>query len=123
MIPRLCQRAQQRVSLDDPRRNRGVNAAHQKHRLYAGLNVLISVANRVCRRSAARRNHVAVSAESETHADFARDRPHRSAGNAENADLFHVPAMPQPVLLFGKFLRAAARPENHANLAFFLHRH
>src|SRR5437879_9472468 len=69
MIPRLCQRAQQRVSLDNSRRNRRVNAAHQKHRLHTGLNVLIGVANRVGRRSAARRYHVAVPAETKSHAE------------------------------------------------------
>ena len=70
-----------------------------------------------------RRDHVAVAAKSEAHADFAGKRSHGAAGNAEQADLLDVSAMPEPVLLLGKFLRAAARAQNHADLALFFHRH
>src|SRR5207247_10131952 len=44
MIPRLCQRAQQRVSLDNSRRNRRADAAQQKHRLQATLKALMTEA-------------------------------------------------------------------------------
>ena len=54
-------------------------------------------------------DHMAVAAKSKSHADFAGNRTHRAAGDAEQAYLFDVPAMPQAVLFFGKFLRAAAR--------------
>ena len=123
VVPRLGQRAQQRVALDDSRRDRRIHAAHQKHRQHARLDVLVGVADGIGRRSAARGHHVAVAAKAEAHADFAGDRAHGAAGDAEQADLLDVSAVPEPVLLFGKFLRAAAGAENHADLALFVHRH
>ena len=100
-----------------------IHATHQKHGQHAGLNMLVGVTDGVGGRSAARSHHVAVAAKSKTHADFAGQRSHGAAWNAEKADLLDVSAMPEPVLLFGKFLGAAPGPENHANLTLLLHRH
>ena len=91
--------------------------------MHSCLNVLVGIANGVGRRRAARRDHVAIAAKSEAHADFAGQRAHGAAGDAEQADLLDVSGVPEPVLLFGKFLSATARAEDHANLALLLHRH
>ena len=123
VVPGLSERAQQRVAFDDARGDRRIHAAHQKHRQHARLNMLVGIADGVGRRSAARRHHVAVAAKSKAHADFAGQRSHSAAGNAEQADLFYVSAVPEAVLLLGKFLRAAAGSQNHADLALLLHRH
>src|SRR5215469_5955140 len=108
MIPRLRQSAQQRVPLDNSRGNGGINAADQKQRLYPSLDVLVCVADRIGRGSASCCDHVTVAAKTESHANLARNRSHCSTGNAEDADLLHLSAMPQPVLLFGKLLCATA---------------
>src|SRR5579863_7461174 len=64
-----------------------------------------------------------VAAESEAHADFARDGAHRAARDAEQADLLNVVGMPEPVLFFRKFLCAASSAEDDSDLAFLIHRH
>src|SRR5579863_1038004 len=85
--------------------------------------MLVGITDGVGRRGAACGNHVTVTAKAEAHGDFAGDRAHSSAGNAEQTHLFYVSGMPEPVLLLGEFLRSAAGAEDHANLAFFFHRH
>ena len=65
---------------------------------------------------------MAVAAKAKAHADFAGNGAHGAAGNAEQADLLDVSGMPEPVLFFGKFLRAAAGAEDHADFALLLHR-
>ena len=64
-----------------------------------------------------------VAAAAEAHGDFARDRAHGSAWDAKQADLLDVSGVPEAVLLFGKLLRAAARAEDHADLALLVERH
>ncbi len=64
-----------------------------------------------------------VAAKAEPHADFAGDRAHGAARNAEQADLLHVSGMPKPVLFFGELLRAAAGAEDYADFPFLVHRH
>src|SRR4029077_4594870 len=123
IVPRLSERAQERVSLNDAGSNRCIHAARKKHGLHTGLNVLVGVADCFARRGAARGHYVAVAAAAEAHRDFARDRAHGAAGNAEQADLLDVSRVPKPVLLFGKFLRATARSQNHAYLALLVERH
>jgi hypothetical protein len=114
---------QQRVALDDAGRNGRIDATHEKHRLHAGLNMLVGVAKGVARRRASGRHHVAVSAKPETHRDFARNRAHGSARNAKQADLLDVSGVPETVLFLGKLLRASTRAENHADLALLREPH
>ena len=123
MIPGLGKGAQQRVALDDSGSDWRIYATDQKHGLHACLNVLIGVTEGVGGRSASGGDHVAVAAKAEAHADFAGNRAHGSAGNAEQAHLLDVSGMPEPVLFFGEFLGAAAGAEDHADFAFFVHRH
>src|SRR5260370_32855191 len=49
VIPRLCQRANHGVALNDSFRNWRIHPACHKHRLHAGLNELIGVAENVSR--------------------------------------------------------------------------
>src|SRR5215470_7038889 len=47
IVPGLCERVQQRVSLDDAWGDWGVHATRKKHRLHSGLNMLVGVTDRV----------------------------------------------------------------------------
>src|SRR5690349_10293127 len=64
-----------------------------------------------------------VSAEPEPHADFAWNRSHRTAGNAEDAALLFFPAVPELVLRFREFLRTPAGAEHNTDLPLLLYRH
>ena len=85
--------------------------------------MLVGITDGVSGRGAAGRHYVAVAAKSEAHADFAGKRAHCAAGNAEDAHLLHVSAVPKPILLLGKFLRAAPGAQDYANLPFLVQRH
>src|SRR5262249_40590895 len=121
VVPRLCERPQQRIAFDDAGGDCRIYASNQKHRLHTGLNMLIGVADRISRRGTACGDYVAVSAKAKAHADFAGDRAHGPAGDTEQAGFLFLSRVPQPVLLFGKFLRAATRAENYSDLTLFLH--
>ena len=99
-----------------------VHAANQQHGQKAKLNLPQRIAKGIGRRSAAGGDDVAHAAQAEAHADFAGERAHGPAGNAEQAHVFHVAGEPQPHLLLGELLRAAARAQHHADLALLLQR-
>ena len=123
VIPRLRQRADHRVALDNSFGYRRIHSPGNKYRLHARLNVLIRITDRVSRRSAARGHHMTVAAETKLHADLAGNRPHGAAGDAKNADLLFFPAVPQAIHLFGEFLRAAAGAQNYSDFALLVDRH
>src|SRR5580658_3937742 len=123
LVPRLRQRPQKGVAFDDASGDWRVNSTHQKHRLHSRLNMLVGITKGIGGRSTTGGDHVAVPAKTEAHADLARNRAHSSAWNTEQADLLDVAGMPKPVLFFRELLRAATRPEDYADLAFFLHAH
>src|SRR5580700_9118628 len=113
MVPGLRERAQQSVAFDNAGSDWRIHAADQKHRLHAGLNVLIGVAECVRGGCTAGGDHMTVASKAEAHTDFAGDRAHGSARNAEEADLLDVSGMPEPVLFFGEFLCATACAKDH----------
>src|SRR6185369_12201395 len=100
IIPSSSERAQHGVSLDDAWGDGGINSADQEHRLHACLDMLQPITQGIRGRGAARGDYMAVSAKPKTHLYFAGKSPHGSARDAEQADLFNVARMPQPVILF-----------------------
>src|SRR5215469_15996682 len=123
VVPGLRQRAHERIALDDSRCDRSVYPSNKKHRLNARLDMLVGEPKRVARRRTARRDHVAVSTETKAHGDFAGDRPHGSARNAEQADLLDMTGVPEPILLLRKLLRSPSGAENHTDLPLLFERH
>src|SRR5580704_10572054 len=81
------------------------------------------MAQRVGGRGASRRYDVAHPSEPEPHGDFTRQRADRRCRNRVDAALLLVPAVVQPVLLFGKLLRSAARADDHSDSPQLLARH
>ena len=61
-------------------------------------------------------------AKAKTHAHFARQRSHSAARDAEEAHLLNLAFIPEPVLLFRKFLSAATRAQNDSYAALLFHR-
>ncbi len=123
MVPRCRHDAHQREALHDAGGDRGVDAAGEHHRQHAKLDLAEGITDRVGGRRAAGRHHVAHAPQPEVHAHLARERAHRPAGDAEEAHLFDVPRIPEPVLLFAELLRAAAGAQYDADLALLLQAH
>ena len=61
---------------------------------------------------------MARSAQSKSHAEFARERSHHARGYAEQAHALVLPMEKKPVLFFSELLRSSTRPDDHAEATF-----
>ena len=104
-------------------RDGSVYSADQHPRRNAPLDVMKRIAQRVGRGSASSRYDVARPAKPEPHRNLTRERPDRRRWNRIHAALLLVPAVIEPILLLSKFLRAAARSDQHSDRPELLARH
>src|SRR5205814_9197593 len=61
---------------------------------------------------------MARSAQSKSHAEFARERSHHARGYAEQAHALVLPMEKKPVLFFSELLRSSTRPDDHDEATF-----
>src|SRR5919201_717767 len=123
IVPVGSEGSQHGVAFHDAVGDWRIHAADQNDRVNARPDVAQRISNCVGRRCAAGSHHVAHAAEPEAQADLTRLRTYRATGNAEEADLLRLPAVPQPVLLFREILRATTSTQHDADLPLFLHGH
>src|SRR5438876_9293411 len=63
---------------------------------------------------------MARSAQSKSHAEFARERSHHARGYAEQAHALVLPMEKKPVLFFSELLRPSTRYQNHSEAPLLL---